>query len=111
MKTIKEWLNEMPEPYRSQSINNHEGYKGLGYAGSLSIALILAFKWSSTMEGTKYWEKVNAMCLSGEFKRLVPFKNRTVKLRKGKNVPNEFANVDQAIEFIVKNRKYGNSRT
>ena len=59
MKTVKEWLLDLPDNIRFQALENHKGYKGkYGYSGSLYIALQLAFKWSSTPEGREFWDKI-----------------------------------------------------
>jgi|GEM_PF-2005942 len=67
MKIVKDWLLELPAPYRSCAIKNHEGYKCPEECKSLSGALIMAFKWSSTPEGKMYWENVHRMSCSGMY--------------------------------------------
>jgi hypothetical protein len=56
-KTIKEYLETLPEPYRSQALKNT--YKiHLDEAGKDSVghALKSAFFWESSPEGHDYWE-------------------------------------------------------
>ena len=55
MKTIKEWLEELPEPYRTQAINNTSEQNSLKLKSSLSDAIYSAFAWSKTPEGLQYW--------------------------------------------------------
>ena len=59
MKTIKEWLNELPEINRSLALDNHEKqpffFKGQDI-DCLSDALDLGFEWNKTHEGFNYWE-------------------------------------------------------
>lgn len=55
MKTIKQWLEELPEPYRTQALENYENNK----VQSLSFALINAFEWYDTPEGIEYWADLN----------------------------------------------------
>lgn len=57
-KTIKEWLEELPEPYRTQALNNmevDEPYSGDEETANLSKALHSAFLWDKTREGLDYW--------------------------------------------------------
>lgn len=55
-KTIKEWLEELPEPYRTQALKNT---KKLDYVtGSLERALNCAFDWDSSKEGYNYWGRI-----------------------------------------------------
>lgn len=52
MKTIKQWLEELPEPYRTQALENYERKQ---MSHSLSLALASAFHWHYTPEGWNYW--------------------------------------------------------
>lgn len=58
MKTIKEWLNELPEPYRSEALANVDptyiDYKE--ETGSLAEALFHAFSWDASAQGHDYWQ-------------------------------------------------------
>ena len=67
MKTIREWLEELPEPYRTQAIDNAEnpecfGVLQSGCDGRLEntglSALRVAFQWHRTNEGIRYWSNV-----------------------------------------------------
>ena len=67
MKTIKEWLEELPEPYRTQAIENHQNKKcnfdlrfGLEETEptSLKDCLLDAFSWADTKQGGKYWQSL-----------------------------------------------------
>lgn len=55
MKTIKEWLEELPEPYRTQSINNTPKKVLEVYKQSLEKALLASFVWKNSKEGHGYW--------------------------------------------------------
>lgn len=63
MKTVKEWLKELPEPYRSQALENIEipectdGQKHTHdtVVGSSSDAVSKAFWHGQTPQGRKYW--------------------------------------------------------
>ena len=65
MKTIREWLESLPEPYRSQALENMDNYRR-PYApeahsshGNLEEALMAAFLWYDTPQGREYWENVS----------------------------------------------------
>ena len=60
MKTIREWLEELPDGYSERAIRNTEEVILREYAGSLSQALVNAFIWYYTDEGDKFWAGVNA---------------------------------------------------
>lgn len=63
-KTILEWLSELPSPYREEAIKNAEAYDiinaspgriGIMKIISLYSAIAVAFLWSGTEQGTRYW--------------------------------------------------------
>lgn len=64
MKTIEQWFNELPEPYRSQALENtlnQWGEKILkAPAHSIKLALLTGFTWEDTPkeQGHRYWEKL-----------------------------------------------------
>ena len=60
MKTIKEVLETLEEPYRSQSLENldleHHVNKSWERSEKLqSEAIVFAFDWCETKEGYEYW--------------------------------------------------------
>ena len=59
MKTVKEWLEELPEPYRSQALEN--GDRGILTLeeDSVYFALFCAFIWESSPQGYKYWDNLH----------------------------------------------------
>jgi len=63
-KTIEQWFNELPEPYRSQALENtlnQFGEKMLKYTvPNIKFALSGAFIWDRTPkeQGKDYWEKL-----------------------------------------------------
>lgn len=62
MKTIKQWLNELPEPIRSRALKYENGYYSSNWENeeySLSVALWSAFPFSETDESRMYWVKVS----------------------------------------------------
>ena len=66
MKTIKQWLEELPEPYRSQSLANMADIKCQAHGvidpeqkrSSLRGVLMSAFAWSQTPEMFEYWDNL-----------------------------------------------------
>ena len=60
MKTVKEWLETLDEPYRSQALENLN--MNIEYADilepSLADALSGAFTWKGTPQGHDYWSKL-----------------------------------------------------
>lgn len=70
MKSIKEWLETLPDIYSKRALFYHSNYHGKGSADCLENALVLAFKWSSTAEGTQYWRDLHNKVCIGE--NLIP---------------------------------------
>lgn len=61
-KTIREWLNELPDPYRSRAIMNAENYHKPFLDESeinLREAVLGAFVWYETPEGDEFWSRVS----------------------------------------------------
>jgi hypothetical protein len=62
-ETVKEWLNTLIEPYRSEAINNTNSETVECESNSLLDALSSAFLWGKSNEGFDYWNKVaNKFC-------------------------------------------------
>jgi len=59
MKTILEWLQELPEPYRSEAIDNVVKAKRTQKRDSLEDALLSAFSWEETKQGWEYWDNLH----------------------------------------------------
>lgn len=61
MKTVFEWLNELPEMKKLKSVYNcvSQGKSSSldEFVDSLSEALHIAFQWTDTEEGYEYWAK------------------------------------------------------
>lgn len=63
MKTIREWLEELPEPYRSQALENAMKYNPTDIDKTpiyqtLTCALRESFIWGQTEQGYKYWSDI-----------------------------------------------------
>ena len=58
-KTIKEWLETLPDGYRERALKNHDPktYDGT-QINSLSDAIRRAFLWGGSPEGHGFWSDV-----------------------------------------------------
>lgn len=56
MKTIRAWLEELPEEYREKALNNYKESKFPEPVPSMSKAIWGAFVWNDTPEGHIFWE-------------------------------------------------------
>ena len=60
-KTIREHLNDLPEPYRTEALENLtesiDGRFDIPNSEDKADALQGAFVWASTPQGFEYWEK------------------------------------------------------
>ena len=69
-KTIKEWLETLPEPYRSEALENMYEKNKNEITDSLHSAIFRAFNWSgeSIKKGTSdYWYDAYQRAAAGEF--------------------------------------------
>jgi hypothetical protein len=58
MKTILEYFNELPEPYRSQAIENTDGKDKNIQVMDLAQALLCGFDWQDSKQGAYYWDSL-----------------------------------------------------
>jgi hypothetical protein len=65
-KTIREWLEELPEPYRSQALANRSERTDPVKADTQADAVGMAFDWGSSPEGGKYWSWLCGRLRAGE---------------------------------------------
>lgn len=54
-KTVREWLEELPDGYREKALKNWENSK----EPDLSRAIYVAFDWEETPEGFDFWAEVH----------------------------------------------------
>ncbi len=66
-KTIKEWLETLPEPYRTEALDETKGRILKTNQGSLTEAIERAFIWADTPRGAFYWDDVRNRAEAGEF--------------------------------------------
>lgn len=59
MKTILEWYQELPEPYRTQAIKNCVDGRGQVEVESRNLAISGGFDWWTSPEGGRYWSEFN----------------------------------------------------
>ena len=55
-KTIRAWFMELPEPYRSQALENVDVPDVTVHC--LSDALLRGFEWCKTPQGDTYWDEL-----------------------------------------------------
>jgi len=58
MKTIREWFEMLPEPYRTKALANTAPDNRTEDYPSLISALDNAFVWDETQEGGDYWHEL-----------------------------------------------------
>jgi len=60
-KSVKEWLEELPEEIRDKAISNTKAalLEEVAVAKSLKEAVLGAFIWGETPEGHKYWQEIH----------------------------------------------------
>ena len=66
-KSAKEWFKHLPEPYRTQAIENSRRLDA--EHESLADALLNQFWWKDTPEGQgyNYWDSIHQRAINGEF--------------------------------------------
>ena len=66
MKTVKEWLQELPEPQRSEALFNVENHNYnpefimSSKHESIKDALTRSFIWAKSEQGHDYWSLIQA---------------------------------------------------
>lgn len=79
MKDAIEFLKKLPEPYRSQAIENYEKETSLGYikerktCSNISNSIICGFSWKKSNQGAEYWCDIHDISLNGEFDQYMKF--------------------------------------
>jgi len=60
-KSVKAWLEELPEEIKDQAISNTKPalLEENAIAESLREAVLGAFIWGETPEGHKYWQEIH----------------------------------------------------
>lgn len=62
MKTVRQWLEQIEEPYRTKALTNMHKCNGNHVAdlqqSTISDALMCAFSWENSNEGFIYWNNL-----------------------------------------------------
>ena len=58
------WLEQLPEPYRSEALANQDTEKGVN---TMREAINAAFTWSSTEQGGDYWAQLRISVIGETF--------------------------------------------
>lgn len=66
MKTVREHLQDLPEPARSQALANMWWEDAENRYNTLQEALYQAFKWSKSPERYKYWHNIHAELIGND---------------------------------------------
>lgn len=59
MKTIKDYLEQLQEPYRTQALNNTKEEDLNTIVTNTRKALYFAFTWQTSPEGYDYWNNLH----------------------------------------------------
>lgn len=65
MKPILTWYEDLPEPIRSQAIENYDGTDI--HQRSIAGAIFMGMAWLTTPQGAEYWADIYNRANSGEF--------------------------------------------
>jgi len=69
MKTVKEWLETLPEPYRTQALENAIKSKLDDSSPDFGSAVIMGFIWEKSPQGWDYWNKIFIRASNEEFRK------------------------------------------
>lgn len=58
MKIVKEWFNDLEEPYKKQALENTVEKSLKIIAESMTEALSSAFYWTDSPQGHDYWSNI-----------------------------------------------------
>lgn len=66
MKSITDWYQEFPEPYRTQALENYDPeYELHGeYDGTRADSVICGFDWGESRQGIDHWNEFHNILLS-----------------------------------------------
>ena len=69
-KSAKEWYQHLPEPIRSQAVANSMGLNW--QYSNLAECLLGNFIWTTSTQGSNYWDTLYARACAGEFDQPEP---------------------------------------
>lgn len=71
MKTVRQWAEHLPEPIRTQFLENVVEQNGEFcleiIRHDLAGCIIIDFTWSETPQGFDYWDNIHEQAESGRF--------------------------------------------
>lgn len=59
MKTIEQWLTELPDECRDKALKNMDAFDAKYQVDSLDAAVLSAFDWEQSPEGHNYWSAIH----------------------------------------------------
>jgi len=59
MKTVEQWLNELPEPYRTQALEQTDNSHLKKTERTMYDTLMGIFPWCDSHEGAEYWRQLS----------------------------------------------------
>ena len=68
-KTIREWLEQLPEPYRTQAMGQTSETQLNETSSSMYDAVHEMFDWANSSEGLLHWMSLSNRIYHGEFDR------------------------------------------
>lgn len=108
-KKIKQWLNELPEPYRSQAIINYSNFyetlENQPEESCMTNALIHAFLFKDTPEGWEYWHTIRTFYVSSELsdKIITDTSGISEFIKRAFNILND-KSIDEMMAFIEESK-------
>lgn len=88
MKTIYQWLLQLPSGYREAALRNTKQSVAQENAPSLFSAIARAFTWSGTPEGSKFWNELRRCIDIGMPLPPLPASAEETKPNQTNNMPN-----------------------
>jgi hypothetical protein len=58
-KSLTSWYNELPEPIKSEAIENCKRNPDTIVADSLYSAILVGFMWTTSKQGYQYWNNIS----------------------------------------------------
>jgi hypothetical protein len=101
MKTPQEWAEYLPEPIRTQFLENviDEYVSKIPIVTNIENAIAIWLFWDETPQGNVYWDNIHDRALNGEFSQPIPTTPTEVK-EEVKPIPTKAGNVT-AVEWLV----------
>ena len=101
MKTVKEWLQELPDGYRERALANLQTDSGGLLVDAQHRAVRKLRFWSETKEGYKFWSSVVSY-LMGESSDLPPLPQPTRRERIEKRIEEVMTENNLTVEDLGK---------